>query len=73
MNPDLINESLRIPSSDKLNGPGLPGGGCGLLVSFITVLSAKAINGTLSGELQTAAAKRPHVMTSANSHYNRDI
>jgi hypothetical protein len=35
------------------------GGGCGLLVSFITVLSANEIKGTISGEAQTAAAKRP--------------
>ena len=43
--------------SDMLNGPGVPGGGGGLFVSFSTVFMGTEMKGTLSGEAQTAAAK----------------
>ena len=54
-----IKEFLRPFSSERLNGSGVPGRGKGTLVSFITVLMNTEMKGTLSGEEQTAAEKRP--------------
>lgn len=54
-----IKEFLRPFSSERLNGSGVSGGGKGTLVSFITVLMNTEMKGTLSGEEQTAAEKRP--------------
>jgi hypothetical protein len=57
--PDLIKESFRKFSSDRLNGPGVFAGGGALFVSFNTILRGNEIKGTLSDEPNTAAAKRP--------------
>lgn len=43
LNPDITNEFLRLFSSDRLNGPGAPGGGGRLLVSFIMMFIVVAI------------------------------
>lgn len=69
LNPDLIKESLRKFSSDRLNGPGLLTGG-ELFVSFNIILNGNEIKGTLSGEAQTAAAKRPPLLTTCGYWIN---
>ena len=57
LNPDAIKEFLRLYSSERLKGPGVPGGGDGILVSFIKVFITTEMKGTFSHEAQTAAAK----------------
>jgi hypothetical protein len=57
LNPDVIKEFLSLFSSDRLNGPGVPGAGGLLLVSLITIFIVVALKVSLPGEAQTADAK----------------
>ena len=52
-----VLESRRHKRIERLNGPGVPGGGGGVLVSIIIAFMTTEMKGTFSDEAQTAAAK----------------
>src|SRR5919107_816689 len=61
LNPAWLNNCFRVSVSAKAKGPGVPGGGRGAFICFLTVLKAKSINGTFDGVDHTAAESLPFV------------
>src|SRR5918997_2012674 len=79
LNPAWLNNCLRASTSAKAKGPGVPGGGGGAFICFLTVLKAKSINGTFDGVDHTAAESLPFVIsrclifTKAEERFGKNI
>src|SRR5574341_824579 len=58
-NPAWIKDCFKASELARAKGPGVPAGGAGALISFLTIEKARSSIGTLAGIDHTAAAKLP--------------